>query len=272
MEKEKPEQVEQVEQVEALPVLAPEIHDVIITENGKCDKLSVEQRAKYLNWLCAVSGVDPSLRPFDIIHTKNGLKPFANKTCAEIIRDARGISVTNLQSTCVDGVYITTCTVQDRSGRTDTDIGAWPVGDEPHNALMKSVTKAKRRATLSLARLGSLVEEAHPTEYTNGLSRQNVTCKSEILLKDKKEAEKEENAIKHQFAEACRMKTDITLSADNLRQLLNQAQKASGKDDVLDCAAWVSSKSLRIELVVDEEKKTSIATFKEYNNYGKASQ
>lgn len=255
--------VTRIEQPE--PQLAGEIQAIIVRDGGKCDALNDVQRVGYLNFLCAKACVDPTLRPFDLIPTKNGLRPYANKDCAALIRDGRGVSVTELKMQVVNNICIATASGRDRTGRVDTEIGACPMGEEPHNNMMKAVTKAKRRLTLSLCRLGSLVEESHPSEYANGAP----LAKTKILLEDEEETRREraeaEAKAKHQFAEACKMKTTENLAPENLQQLLSQVQRASGQSDIVKCAEWVTESKLSI-LVTKlelEGEKTSIASFKE---------
>jgi len=103
-------------------VLNPEIQKVITAENGKCDKLNGEQREEYATWICGVMGVKDMLRPIDFIPTQSGIKPYLNKGAAEIIRDARGISVTEIKVTENNGVFVVFCHLKDRGGRTDSDI------------------------------------------------------------------------------------------------------------------------------------------------------
>jgi len=232
-------------------VLAEPIREIITRDGGKCDALSPVQKVEYINWLCENVGVDPSLRPFDLITTQNGIRAYANKCCAELIRDARGVSITSLQISEIGNMYLVTCSVKDRTGRMDTDIGAWPKGTEPHNSLMKAVTKAKRRATLSLCRLGGLVEEAAPNEYANGNSIQQE-CKTTVFLeeaeKKKQEAEKADTAAKHQFAEICSMLSDVELTKEHLLQLVKSARKIINSTDISACATWVEKTRPIIEI------------------------
>jgi hypothetical protein len=111
-----------------------------------------------------------------------------NKGAAELIRDARKISITSIEVTEQNGMFVVMCHVRDMAGRVDVDLGACNKGDEPNNALMKAVTKAKRRATLSMCYLGGIIEEAHPAEYNgNGINEQP---KSAILLEDENESKR----------------------------------------------------------------------------------
>jgi hypothetical protein len=238
--------------------LNPEIQNVLTKEAGRCDQLSDEQRAEYANWICGVMGVKEFLRPVDFIPTQAGIKPYLNKGAAEIIRDARGISVTEIKVDEANGLFVVTCNLRDRNGRTDSDIGAWPKGSEPHNAMMKAVTKAKRRATLSMCRLGGLVEEAHPTEY----APEQQECKSQILLEDEGEAKKT-------FRDVCLSKVDRDeLKPEILVKLLNQTWRLTGTNKIDDAAKWLQENG-EISLKEDEEGNVIKATIKEAKNASK---
>jgi len=215
-------------------VLNPAIQDILTKENGKCDNLSDEQKVEYGNWLSMKMGVSPDLRPIDFIPTKNGLKPYLNKGAAELIRDVRSISVTAITVSEQNGMYVVICNVRDTKGRIDSDIGAWPKGEEPHNSLMKAVTKAKRRATLSMCRLGGVIEEAHPTEYNNNTAEQEP--KSAVLLED-------ESKTKKTFRDVVLSKIDgDDLPKEILTLLLEQAQRLANTTSIAEAANWLQEK------------------------------
>lgn len=228
------------------------VFEIVQANEGACDTLKPAELEVYRRELCSKISVDPTLRPIEFIPTKNGLRPYLTKGAAELIRDARGISVTDITVTQANGMYIVACKLQDRSGRVDTDIGAVPVGSDPANALMKATTKAKRRATLSMCRLGSVVDEAHPSEY--GGSREPQEAKANILLED-------EATVKYKFKEACQLKTGVTITKDQLNQLLEQAEAACGSKSIDECAKWAAESDLVI--LIDDAKN---ACFKEMSN------
>jgi len=87
---------------------------------------------------------------------------YATKTATEQLRKIYGVSVEKIEQQYRDDIVITTVTVRDKTGRTDGATGAVNIsnlrGDALANAVMKSETKAKRRATLSICGLGMLDE------------------------------------------------------------------------------------------------------------------
>ncbi len=129
---------------------------------GDLSKLTAEQRAQYIVRVCESSGLNPLTRPFDII-TLNG-KPtlYASKGATDQLRRLHGITLRVVDQQRIEDVWQVTVEATTPDGRTDTDIGVVAIGgakgEALANALMKSVTKAKRRVTLSICGLGLLDE------------------------------------------------------------------------------------------------------------------
>jgi hypothetical protein len=238
--------------------LNPEIQKVITAENGRCDKLDPQQKEEYSGWICTVMGVSPALRPVDFIPTKNGIRPYLNKGAAELIRDARKISITSIEVTEQNGMFVVMCHVKDVSGRVDVDLGVCMKGDEPNNALMKAVTKAKRRATLSMCRLGGIIEEAHPTEYNgNGIEEQP---KSSVLLQE------DENEAKRVFRDVVLSKIDAEALPDEVwTKLIEQTKRLADTQSYAEAGRWIQEKG-RISLNKDDEGVVVKATIKEEKN------
>ena len=244
-------------------VLDKGIQDVLTKDAGRCDRLNEEQRADYINYLCGKIGIDPTFRPVDLIKTKNGIKPYLNKGASELIRDIRKISIDDMQIKDVNGMWVATCRVRNAEGRCDTDIGvclkdgtsASPMNQ--NDSLMKAVTKAKRRATLSMCGLGAIIEEAHPTEYNGEAETQE--CKSQILLED-------EPTVKRIFRDVVLSKIDENdLPATVWESLVNNAKRLAQTDKFEDAATWLQEKGI-IKITKDEEGNVTKATIKEAAN------
>ena len=155
----------------AKPITVSEqIESVLI--GGNLNSLTVEQRVEYYRALCRSLGLNPLTKPFDYLALNGKLVLYAKRDCTDQLRKIHHVSVTHLTSQTVDGMCIVRVEVKDREGRTDAAIGAVWVkalsGLDLANAIMKTETKAKRRATLSICGLGMLdeseldtVENAH---------------------------------------------------------------------------------------------------------------
>lgn len=129
---------------------------------GDMSKLSQRQKLDYYHATCNSVGLNPLTKPFDYMRLNGKEVLYANKGAAEQIRNIRGISVVSQSIEWTDDIVIVTVCGKDKEGRTDTETGFAPcknlVGDAKGNALLKAITKAKRRLTLSMAGLGMLDE------------------------------------------------------------------------------------------------------------------
>jgi len=124
-------------------------------------KLSPEQRVTYYKQLCQSLDLNWLTRPFGYLMLNGKLTLYANKDAAEQLRKKHSVSVEKPDIRFEDDWIIVTVAAHDGNGRTDSDIGV--VGRKEMqgnfgNALMKAVTKAKRRVTLSICGLGMLDE------------------------------------------------------------------------------------------------------------------
>lgn len=130
--------------------------------NGDISKLAPEQKVHYYNSLCASLGLNNLTQPFQIMKFQGKERLYAGKDCTEQLRRIYGVSVVEMTKERTDDLYIVTVKVQDKTGRFDIASGALSikgmVGESLANQLLKCETKAKRRATLSIAGLGFLDE------------------------------------------------------------------------------------------------------------------
>lgn len=144
------------------------------------DKMTDSELQEYYLYLCNSLGLNPATKPFQLIVFKGreGSKKtlYTTKDATEQLRTIKGVSVVELTQTIDKDLCITKCKVQDSTGRFDVATGVtslvkdeWDNGrrtgklislspEDKANAIMKSETKAKRRATLSICGLGMLDE------------------------------------------------------------------------------------------------------------------
>jgi len=143
------------------PLEPGNIIEQVITA-GNLQALSAEDRTRYYVEVCRSVGLNPMTQPFAYITLNGKMVLYALRGCTDQLRTNRGVSVEDMTETERDGVFIVTCKVKDKDGRTDMAKGAVPIanlkGEALANAIMKAETKAKRRATLSLCGLGMLDE------------------------------------------------------------------------------------------------------------------
>lgn len=133
-----------------------------VVMGGDLARLSPAQRLSYYHKVCESMGLNPLTQPFQYIKLNNRLTLYATRAAADQLRNLHGVSISNLDVDLTGDMAVVTCTGTDNTGRTDTDVGVVSLknltGDARANAVLKAVTKAKRRLTLSLCGLGWLDE------------------------------------------------------------------------------------------------------------------
>ncbi len=133
--------------------------------NGDLSKLNVKQRLQYYLARCNAAGLDPITRPFEFISLNGKLVLYAPKACTDQLAGKHGLSHEILSRGMVGdtGLYEAVVKVSWPDGRSTADVGVVIVkgltGEALANAMMKAVTKAKRRAVLSACGLGDVIDE-----------------------------------------------------------------------------------------------------------------
>lgn len=129
---------------------------------GNLNGLTPPQRLFYYKQVCESVGLNPLTRPLDFIQLNGKLVLYAKKDATDQIRKIHGVSITKVEQMVQEGCCIVTAFAKDKNGKEDSDVGAVPLvglkGDAYANAIMKAVTKAKRRVTLSICGMGLLDE------------------------------------------------------------------------------------------------------------------
>lgn len=130
---------------------------------GDLARLSPADRVAYYRAVCDSTGLNPLTKPFDYIQLNGRLTLYATRTATDQLRSVKGIGIDRCERDLSDPDFATwLVTGHDSTGRVDTEIGSVSIaglrGEAKANAIMKALTKAKRRLTLSLAGLGWLDE------------------------------------------------------------------------------------------------------------------
>lgn len=154
---------------------------------GDLSKLTETQRTDYYMRLCQSIGLNPMTQPFQYLTLNGKLVLYARRDCADQLRKINGISIEIVSQDKVDGLLSIHVRAKDRDGRQDEDLGvvAFPdtlKGDPAANAILKAVTKAKRRVTLSLSGLGFL-DETEVSDIPQDAKRANphVTRPEDVI-------------------------------------------------------------------------------------------
>lgn len=148
-----------------VPVKVPVTGDIMeqVLINGDLARLKPDERTRYYNEVCKSLGLNPLTQPFAYITLNGKLQLYALRACADQLRKINGVSLEIVSREMSEGILTVHVRAKLPDGRADEDLGsvAFPdtlKGEARANAELKAVTKAKRRATLSICGLGWLDE------------------------------------------------------------------------------------------------------------------
>jgi hypothetical protein len=146
--------------VETPSVSAQTLEHVLGT--GDLSKLSTQQRVEYYNATCRSLGLNPLTRPMRFLALNGQILLYFTRDGTDQLRKVNGITLHVVDKQIDSDLFIVTVRAKDKQGREDEDMGAVTLGglrgDSRANALMKAMTKAKRRVTLSICGLGQTDE------------------------------------------------------------------------------------------------------------------
>lgn len=138
---------------------------VILT--GDLSKLTDNQKLEHYKTMCDRIGVDFTTNPFDYTRLNGKLVLYAKKGCTDQLRHNRQLSMSIIDRRQDQDIYIVTVRISGIGDRVDEEEGAVALtdkngkplkGEARANAIMKCISKAKRRATISYLGLGMLDE------------------------------------------------------------------------------------------------------------------
>lgn len=143
--------------------VSPQTMEALVV-GGDLSKLSPAQRVEVYMARCEAAGLDPRTQPFSYLNLQGKLTLYATKTATDQLVATRRLSVqiSDRKHLAEVGLYEVVARVTFPDGRMVEDVGVVPIqglrGDQAANAIMKAITKAKRRAILSACGLGMLDE------------------------------------------------------------------------------------------------------------------
>jgi hypothetical protein len=141
------------------PVSAQTLEHVLGT--GDLSKLTTQQRVEYYAKTCESLGLNPLTRPMRFLSLNGQIQLYFTRDGTDQLRKAQGITLHVVDKLIEAGLFTVTVRARAKDGREDEDIGAVVLpqsGESRANALMKAMTKAKRRVTLSICGLGQTDE------------------------------------------------------------------------------------------------------------------
>lgn len=130
---------------------------------GDLARLTPAERNSYYQRVCQSIGLNPLTRPLEYITLNGKMVLYARRDCADQLRKLHSVSIEILSKEYHDDLFSVHVRAKDATGRQDEDFGVVSLppsmkGDVRANTILKAVTKAKRRVTLSIAGLGFLDE------------------------------------------------------------------------------------------------------------------
>lgn len=148
-----------------VPVKVPpqgEIMESVLLK-GDIAKLTPDERVRYYSEVCKSLGLNPLTKPFEFIVLNGKMQLYALRTCADQLRKINSVSLQIVSREISEGILTIHVRATLPDGRTDEDLGAVAFpdtlkGEARANAELKAITKAKRRATMSICGLGWLDE------------------------------------------------------------------------------------------------------------------
>ncbi|EAH5043397.1 hypothetical protein MWI87_001639 [Campylobacter coli] len=191
---------------------------------GDLSKLSDVERASYVKNLCEILGLNMLTKPFEYIVLNGKLTLYANKSATDQLRQIRKVSITKTEVAQVGDIYMVTAYAATPDGRTDCDTGALNIknlgGDNLANAIMKAITKAKRRVTLSICGLGILDESELEIIKEKPFLNPNEDLK--VLGSDEKAIENKAKEIKALGAELRKFMSDNGLNTEEQNNFIKK--------------------------------------------------
>jgi hypothetical protein len=130
---------------------------------GDLSKLTESERVRLYGEVCKSLGLNPLTQPFAYVTLSGRLTLYALRNCADQLRKIHNVTLEIVSRTVVDDLLTIHVRARTPDGRMDEDLGIVSLpstlrGEARANAELKAVTKAKRRATLSICGLGWLDE------------------------------------------------------------------------------------------------------------------
>jgi len=139
----------------------PEAVELALLSND-LSKLSPTDRLTYMRRLCDSLALNWLTNPFQYIILNGKLTLYATRACADQLRKRDKVSIGPPEVRFEDGLVVVSVTARTADGREDSELGVVSLeglrGEARANAILKAITKAKRRVTLSICGLGWMDE------------------------------------------------------------------------------------------------------------------
>lgn len=204
-------------------------------------------RLEYMRSMCKLLGISMLGAPFDFIKLNGKVQMYANAKSGAQLRAVYKISCKITMRERVDGLYVVTGDFTDKTGRTDSAIGAVNIkglaGEALANAMMKAETKCKRRGTLSIAGLGMLDSDTAKelAEIESKVATERKVEESGAVLNETKERPEFEKELETPSIEQPAPAPDPTNTEYKLKSIKGQIGKTCRQLPLKKLMAWIKS-------------------------------
>lgn len=172
--------------------ISPEIINSLIL-TGDMSKLTPGQQTQYYVAVCKDLGLNPLTQPFAIITLQGKKTLYATKGCTQQLANIRKIDTEVLSRDIKDSVYIVSVRASMPDGRKTDEDGIVGIsglkGTDLANAMLKAITKAKRRAVLALCGLNMSDETEIDDTVRSEMQADTSKSKVEKIVNQVEEAQ-----------------------------------------------------------------------------------
>lgn len=216
--------------------ISPEIINSLIL-TGDMSNLTPGQQTQYYGAVCKDLGLNPLTQPFAIITLQGKKTLYATKGCTQQLANVRKINTEVKSRETKDTVYIVSVRATMPDGRfTDEDgiVGVSNLkGGDLANAMLKAITKAKRRAVLALCGLGmsdetEIEDIPHATENKTDPTKSRIEniVEEATIVKEEVKSENEEK-IKPKAEEKQSKESKKTTKKEDIKSDTKPADRQS---------------------------------------------
>ena len=139
------------------------LEKVLLT--GDLSVLKSDQKVFYYQKVCESVGLNPLTKPFEYIRLQGKETLYARKEATDQLRKIHNVSIEIIKREVIGDIYLVTARARIGNRQDESTGGVYIkglIGEALVNAYLKSESKAKRRATLSICGLSILDEsEVH---------------------------------------------------------------------------------------------------------------
>ena len=212
-----------------------------ILVKGDLSKATDEQRLNYYRELCKSIGLNPLTSPFEYIVLNGKLRLYAKRDAADQLRKLNGISIKIISQEEHNGLFTIHVHATDKTGREDEDLGVVAMGpmvkgEARANLILKAITKAKRRVTLSISGLGFL-DETEVEDIPDSAKREPPQPAPNVMV-----GLPDPNAM--QAAKAAYALTKDVVSTDRWKELDHVLGEAAKQGTAVLQTAWMNLNNL----------------------------